>query len=149
MSGHPRWVRQFISPEDLEAVAQAVRAAEQTTSAEIRVHLDHRCAGDPKARAVVLFEQLGMHRTRERNGVLIYVAVESRKLAVIGDIGIHERVGQDYWQDLVAATLAHLRSGRPRAGLVDAVRDAGMALGAHFPRRPEDRDELSDDVSFA
>lgn len=133
---------------DLHAVAQAVAEAERQTSAEIRVHLDHRCPGDPLTRAVVVFERLGMHRTRHRNAVLIYVAAADKKLAVIGDAGIHERVGEAYWQRLVPATLAHLRDARPRAGLVEAVRDVGAALRAHFPRRPDDRNELSDEASL-
>lgn len=133
---------------DLHAVAQAVAEAERETSAEIRVHLDHRCPGDPLTRAVVVFERLGMHRTRHRNAVLIYVAGADKKIAVIGDAGIHERVGEAYWQRLVAATLAHLRDAGPRAGLVEAVRDVGAALRAHFPRRPDDRNELSDEASL-
>src|SRR5256885_1014802 len=83
------------------AVRGAVARAEAGTSAEIRIHLDHACPGDPMARAVVVFERLGMHRTPERHGVLIYVAVTDRKLAVIGDEGIHARVGEAYWEQVV------------------------------------------------
>ena len=148
MARHPRWVRQFLSAADLDAVAAAVTAAEARTAAEIRVHLDHRCPGDPMARTVAIFERLGMHRTELRAGVLVYVAVADRKLAVIGDAGIHTCVGQAYWDGLVTRVLAHLRQERPREGLVDAVRAIGDALAAHFPRRPDDRNELSDRVSM-
>jgi uncharacterized membrane protein len=148
MARHPRWVRGFASDADLEAVAAAVAQAEAGTAAEIRVHLDHRCPGDPLARAVEIFERLGMHRTEHRAGALVYVAVTDRKLAVIGDAGIHARVGQEYWDRLVARVLAHLREARPRDGLVDAVREIGAALAAHFPRRRDDRNELSDRVSM-
>ena len=99
MARHPRWVRRFMSEADLDRVARAVAEAEARTSAEIRVHLDARCPGDPMAQAVKVFERLGMHRTAERHGVLIYVAVGDRRLAVIGDTGIHERAG-----DSAAAT---------------------------------------------
>lgn len=149
MATHPRWVRQFLSDADLEAVAGAVAAAERTTSAEIRVHLDHRCPGDALPQAVAVFERLGMHATAERSGVLIYIAVGDRKLAVIGDRGIHERVGDEYWRQVVDATLGHLRAARPRDGLVQAVRDVGAALESHFPRRGDDENELADDVSIA
>ena len=70
-------------------------------------------------------------------------------LAVIGDRGIHERVGDGYWQQVVDAMLGHLRASRPRDGLVQAVRDVGAALRSHFPRRGDDRNELADDVSIA
>jgi uncharacterized membrane protein len=144
----PRWVRRFLSPADLHEVARAVREAEGRTSGEIRVHLDARCPGDPLARAVELFERLGMTRTALRSGVLLYVAVEDRKLAVIGDAGVHQHVGAEYWDRLKAALVAHLRDGRPRDGLVAAVREVGETLARHFPRAPDDRNELSDDVSL-
>jgi len=148
MARHPRWVRGFLAESDLDAVTQAIGAAELLTSAEIRVHLDHRCPGEPMARAVAVFEHLGMHRTAARHGVLIYVSVGDHKLAVLGDQGIHERVGQVYWERLVDAVLAHFREERPRDGLLHAVVEVGAVLARHFPRRPGDVNELSDQVSI-
>ncbi len=148
MARHPRWVRQFMSEADLEAVTRAIGEAEAGTSAEIRVHLDHKCPGDPMARATAVFERLGMHWTAARHGVLIYVAIGHRKLAVIGDQGIHERVGEAYWQRLVADVLACFRDERPRDGFLLAVGEMGAALHQHFPRNPDDRNELRDEVSI-
>jgi uncharacterized membrane protein len=148
MARHPRWVRRFLDEADLDAVSAAIAAAEAGTSAEIRVHLDARCPGEALARAALVFERLGMHRTAARNGVLIYVSIEDRKLAVLGDRGIHERVGQAYWDGLVEAVAGHFRGRRFREGLVHAVGEAGVALGRHFPRRPDDVDELPDRVSI-
>jgi uncharacterized membrane protein len=149
MAKHPRWVRRFMEGDDLDAVGRAVAEAERVTSAEVRVHLDHRCPGDPMARAIELFGRFGMHQTALRNGVLIYLAVGDRKLAVIGDTGIHERVGDTYWRGVVDLMIAHLREQRPRDGLLAAVRDVGEALRRHFPRAPDDRNELSDEVTFS
>ena len=148
MARHPRWVRAFLAEADLDAVTRAIGAAELRTSAEIRVHLDHRCPGEPMARAVAVFEHLGMHRTAARHGVLVYVSVGDHKLAVLGDQGIHERVGQVYWERLVDAVLAHFRQERPRDGLLHAVAEVGAVLARHFPRRPGDVNELSDQVSI-
>jgi uncharacterized membrane protein len=148
MPRHPRWVRRFLSEQDLEAMREAIAREEQGTAGEIRVHLDHRCPGDPLARAVEVFERLGMHRTAARSGVLIYLAVADRKLAVIGDRGIHERLGQEYWEALVRAVAADLAAARPRDGLLRAVREVGVALRRHVPRGPRDTNELSDDVSL-
>jgi len=125
----------------------AVREAEAGTSGEIRVHLDTRCPGDPMPRAVEVFERLGIHRTGLRNGVLLYVAIEDRKIAVIGDAGVHERVPPDYWAGLVGTLAAHFREGRARDGLTAVVRDVGTVLRRYFPRSPDDRNELSDEVS--
>ncbi len=148
MARHPRWVRRFLSEADLEAVARAVSEAEAATSGEIRVHLDARCPGDPMARAVQVFERLGMHRTAARNAVLVYVAIDDRKLAVIGDVGVHARVTDDYWERLKERLVTEFREGRPRAGLTAVVREVGDLLRQHFPRGPDDRNELSDQVSL-
>ena len=147
MARHPRWVRRFLDESELQEVAAAIATAESATAAEIRVHLDARCPGEALARATLLFERLGMHRTAARNGVLIYVSVEDHKLAVLGDRAIHERVGQAYWDGLVDAVLAHFRQERFRDGLVHAVAEVGAVLRRHFPRRPDDVDELPDRVS--
>jgi uncharacterized membrane protein len=148
MARHPRWVRAFLSEAGLDAVSRAIAGEEARTSAEIRVHLDHHCSGEAMARAVAVFERLGMHRTAARHGVLIYVSVGDHKLAVLGDLGIHERVGQAYWERLVEAVLAHFRDERPRDGLLHAVGEVGAILARHFPRRPDDVNELSDQVSI-
>jgi len=146
---HPRWVRKFLSDVDLDVIQSAVIDAESRTAAEIRVHLDHRCSGDPMARAVAVFERLGMHRTAGRHAVLVYVAISDHKLAVIGDRGIHERVGQPYWDRLVAAITAHFRDERPRDGFVHALAELGGVLAQHFPRRPDDVNELGDELTIS
>ena len=148
MARHPRWVRRFLSDADLEAVARAVAETETRTSGEIRVHLDATCAGDPLRRAVAVFERLGMHRTSQRNGILVYLAIEDRKLAVIGDAEVHARVPDDYWPRLTATLADRCRAGRPQDGLITVVRDVGELLSRHFPHRPDDRNELSDEVSL-
>jgi uncharacterized membrane protein len=148
MARHPRWVRRFLDEADLDAVSAAIAAAEARTAAEIRVHLDARCPGEALTRAALVFERLGMHRTAARNGVLIYVSIEDHKLAVLGDRAIHERVGQTYWDGLVETVVGHFRGRRFRDGVVHAVGDVGAALRRHFPRRPDDVDELPDRVSI-
>jgi uncharacterized membrane protein len=147
MAHHPRWVRRFLGEADLAAVAAAIATAEAATSAEIRVHLDARCPGEALARAALVFERLGMHRTALRHGVLIYVSIEDHKLAVLGDRGIHERVGKAYWDGLLEAILAHFRGQRFRDGILHGVAEVGTVLNRHFPRRPDDVNELPDRVS--
>jgi uncharacterized membrane protein len=147
MAVHPIWVLRWMSDDDLASVTAAIAAAERATSAEVRVHLDLRCPADPMARAVAVFKQLRMHNTRDRNAVLVYVALEDHRLAVVGDQGIHERVGQLYWERLVAALRTHFVQGRPRQGLIAVLDDLGLQLAQHFPRRPDDVNELTDELS--
>lgn len=146
MARHPRWVRKFMTEQDLDAVAQAIAAAERRTSAELRVHLDHACAGDPVARAVQVFERIGMQRTQARNGVLLYAAIRDHKLAAIGDAAVHGRLGDTYWQALVDDMARDFAAG-PREAFIRAIEQLGEVLAGHFPRTPDDRDELSDQVS--
>ena len=146
MARHPRWVRKFMTEQDLDAVAQAIAAAERRTSAELRVHLDYACAGDPVARAVQVFERIGMQRTQARNGVLLYAAIRDHKLAAIGDAAVHGRLGDTYWQALVDDMARDFAAG-PREAFIRAIEHLGEVLAGHFPRTRDDRDELSDQVS--
>jgi uncharacterized membrane protein len=154
MARHPRWARSLFSEGDFAGIAAAVTAAEAATSAEIRVHLERRLpaargagSADALARAREVFAHLGMHRTALRHGVLIYLAVEDHKLAIVGDEGIHARVGDDYWAGLRDLMVERLRREEPGAALVEAIRGLGTSLAIHFPRRPDDTNELSDKVS--
>jgi uncharacterized membrane protein len=155
MPRHPRWVRRVLADADLDAIVAAVREAERRTAAEVRVHVERRVAHgvlrrttDPMARARRVFAALGMHRTAEHAGVLIYLAVEDRKLAIVGDEGIHARVGDEYWAGLRDRMVERLRAGATREALVTAVTEVGATLARLFPRPPDDVDELPDDVSL-
>jgi uncharacterized membrane protein YgcG len=148
MAEHPEWVTRLLSDEDLDAIAAAVAAAERRTSAQVRVHLERRCVGDPIAHATHVFHRLGMHRTRHRNGVLLFLSLGDRKFAIVGDHAIHDRVGHGFWDSVRDVLQAELRAGRMREGITAAVAEIGRALGAHFPDRPDDTNELPDRVSL-
>ena len=148
MASPPRWVRRVLSHDDLSAVCEAIALGEAWSSGEFRVHLEPRLpAGDALTRSRQVFTELGMHRTRERNAVLIYVALDDHQLAVLGDEGVHAHVGDGYWDRIRDLLVERLRAGRPRQALVEAVAEVGRTLQAHFPRRPDDTNELSDQVS--
>lgn len=149
MARHPRWVLRILTAVELDELARAIADAEAHTSGEIRIHLDAVCSDDAVTRAKAVFERLEMHRTTRRNGVLIYVAVEDRKFAVIGDEAVHTRVGQAYWEGLARTLGSELAAGRARDGLFAAVQDVGHVLRVHFPRDRDDRDELRDEVSIS
>ena len=152
MTSHPRWTHHLFSAADLEAIAAAVAAAERRTSGEIRVHLERRLprrSSDPLARAAEVFTALGMHRTVDRNGVLIYLAVDDHRLAIAGDAGVHGQVGDGYWNAVRDAMVERLRRGEAREAVLYAVREVGAVLERLFPRRPDDENELSDRVSVS
>src|SRR5213594_2720772 len=157
MARHPSWTRRFLSEADFDAITRAIKTAEARTSAEIRVHLERRVprrllvgrAPDAVTRAHHVFRRLGMHKTAERHGVLVYLAVEDRRLAVVGDEGIHGRVGDRHWNRVRDLMVEKLRENAPRPALERAIEELGQALAVHYPRRPDDRNELSDEVSVS
>ena len=142
-------LKAFVTALDHPRIVEAIRAAEARSRGEVRVHVSEAAVEDVQAAAARRFEALGMTATRERNGVLIYVAPRARRFAVIGDTGIHERCGDEFWRDVAVAMTGHFRAGRFTDGIVEAVAKAGDALARHFPREDgrDDTNELSDEVS--
>jgi uncharacterized membrane protein len=138
----------MLSNLEQQQVAQAIAAAEKNTSGELRVHIEKVCTQDPMQRAVAVFEQLGMQRTAERNGVLIYLALESTQLAIIGDKGINEKVPSDFWDSTRDLMIKHFKEGQITTGLCAAISEAGAQLAAYFPYQDNDQNELSNDISF-
>ena len=139
---------ELLSKGDLERVREAVHRAEARTSGEIRVHLDDTIVDDVLDHAAFVFEELGMHRTQDRNGVLIFVSVAQRRAAVIGDIGIHEKLPHGFWNETLSVILEHFKTDRYCEGLCMGVERLGEQLRTHFPRANADRNELSDEVSI-
>ncbi len=138
--------RTFVGQLAHERIHAAIHAAEQKTSGEIRVMISHRTAPDPVAAAREAFLRLGMQQTKERNAVLLFVAPRSRTFAVIGDEAVHARCGDEFWRELAAAMTGYFKRGEFTDGLIHGIARAGDLLAAHFPRAPDDRNELPDDV---
>jgi len=135
-----------FSSFDSDRIVAAIAAAEKTTSGEIRVHVTRRKPDDVETRARRRFEQLGMTRTKGRNGVLVYVAPRARKFRVIGDTAIHEKVGDAFWLAVAAEMEARFRKGEFTEGVIAAVAKVGEVLAAHFPPLPGDVNELPDSI---
>lgn len=138
----------FLTAEQQESVVAAVRLAEKGTSGEIRIHIDGDCKGDPVRRAEAVFAKLGMHKTQLRNGVLIYLACNSRVFAIIGDKGINDLVDDNFWNDVAAAMTDEFREGRFAEGLAKAALMAGEKLKSFFPYQEDDVNEQPDEISF-
>lgn len=138
----------LLSALDKQLLVQAIQAAEKTTSGEIRVFVEsHLNKVDALARAQQIFIKNKMHETKQRNGVLLYVALEDKKLAVFGDQGIHEKVGDTYWNQQVQIMLSHFKSKNYVTGLTEVILAIGDALTHHFPYdRSNDVNELSDEI---
>lgn len=139
----------FLTAEQQETVVSAVRLAEKGTSGEIRVHIEGECSGDPVKRAEKVFFRLGMHRTKLRNGVLIYLACNTRTFAIVGDKGINDIVPDGFWNDVADAMGTEFRKGMFAEGLARAAETVGEKLKGFFPYGEDDVNELPDEISFA
>jgi uncharacterized membrane protein len=139
--------KEFISKLDHDRIVGAIKAAEAKTSGQIRVYVQRgELAGDPVTAAQAKFYQLGMQATKERNGVLIFVLPRARKFAVIGDEGVHQKCGDQFWQQLVERMRAHFQSENFTDALVEAIEEVGTLLARHFPKTGAARNELPDDI---
>jgi uncharacterized membrane protein len=139
-------MKTFAEQLDPKRIEYAIAAAERVTSGELRVVIHREAVSDPVAAARAEFARLEMFKTRERNAVLILVAPESRTFAIFGDEAIHRKCGQAFWDEVTAAMASHFRESKFTDGVVHAIEHAGKLLARHFPRRPDDKNELPDNV---
>ena len=142
--------KEFLSHDEMQQVVQAIRQSEQQTSGEIRVYIESHCRFvDPMDRAAELFFGLRMDQTKDRNGVLVYIAMKDRQLAILGDEGIHKRVGKEFWAKEVAEMLSEFYADHYATGIAKVVTEIGEALHTHFPYDGKtDKNELPDDIVF-
>ena len=135
---------------DTERVQRAIEDAERQSSAEVRVSLSTFFWGSVEGAANRAFDRLHMRETEHRNGVLIFVVPSRRTFVVLGDEGIHAKVGDDFWHAVAGAISGFFKKGDFTGGLVHGIETVGAALAEHFPFDPNtDRNELPDDVDLS
>ena len=141
---HPK---KFFTEDEQKKIIEEIRQAEEQTSGEIRVHLDRHSGGDVLKKAQKIFYQRGMAHTKHRNGVLIYLATDHRKFAIVGDEGIHRVVPENYWEEVREEMQKHFREEKFLAGVCRAIQRIGEKLQAHFPAEKAGPNELPDEIS--
>ena len=141
--------KEFFTEDQKKCIVDAVKEAELNTSGEVRVHVENTTHGaEVLDRAALIFGQLDMHKTALRNGVLFYLAVNSRKFAIIGDIGINAKVSEGFWDEVKELMLKSFKNGEFSEGLSRGILLAGEKLKEHFPYQTDDVNELPDEISF-
>lgn len=140
-------VEAFLSTAEEQEVVTAIRAAEKSTSGEIRVHIEKTSNANVNARALEVFSILKMHNTRLQNAVLIYVSIEERTFAIYGDKGINDIVSSTFWDDTIQVIQSHFKKGDFKQGLIDGILKAGLELQDHFPWDDTDENELPNTIS--
>jgi uncharacterized membrane protein len=140
-------VRQFFSALDHDRIVAAIAAAESRTSGQIRVHVTHQRPRNLEERAQRRFELLGMTATPDRNGVLLYIAPNIRKFRILGDSGVHEKCGDEFWTEVASQIESRFRRHEFTEGIVHGIERAGELLAAHFPRAEGAGNVLPDEIT--
>jgi uncharacterized membrane protein len=140
----------YFSVAEQDLIVQAIREAEISTSGEVRVYIESHCTYvDPLRRAKEIFLNLKMQETAVRNAALVYIAMKDRQLAVFGDEGIHQKVGDAFWNHEVQKMLSHFNKQDYASGIAGVVKSIGKALETHFPFDAHtDKNELPDEIVF-
>jgi uncharacterized membrane protein len=150
MSVHKQLVK-YLSEPDIKSISQKIGEVEEQTSGEVRVSIRHtREWGEKKLSlhelALREFTRLGMHRTKDRTGILIFLLMPERKFQIIADQGIHAKVAEGTWDRVAASMTPHFKEGNFGKGICDAVEGVGVELKKYFPRKSDDRNELSNEI---
>jgi uncharacterized membrane protein len=143
--------RPILNAVSQQKVVQCIKDAEAKTTGEIRVYVEHECKhGDAIDRAKEIFAELGMHKTEKRNAVIVYLAINSRKFAIFGDVEIyHKAGGAHFWQAAAQKMKTHLKDNDVTNALCTGVNELGLALATHFPYDPAvNKNELPDEIVF-
>ncbi|UTX47957.1 TPM domain-containing protein [Chryseobacterium sp. MA9] len=139
----------FLTNQQIASLVEAIQSAEDHSTGEIRVHIDSNTDSRDAKTAFEVFKKLDMDKTAERNAVLFHVNFEQKYLTIIGDIGIHEKVKQSYWDHLHDYITAEFAKGHYYQALKSAILETGLELKKHFPVEGENPNQLSNEITFS
>lgn len=140
--------KHLLSPEEEQKVITAISQAENMSSGEIRVHISQGMDQNPMESTKLIFKQLKMYKTEQRNAVLIHLSFGSKNFAIYGDKGIHQKVGQDFWDETQQIMQQHFIKGEFVKGITKGVLSVGDKLKQYFPYNEGDINELPNEVTY-
>ena len=140
--------KKLLSATEDARLIKAIQLAELQTSGEIRVHIEKQLKGDVITATKNKFAELNMHQTKDRNGILFYLAIESKSFAVWGDEGIHQKVSDVFWKRISDCAISYFKNNDVIAGLEKSIEMCGDKLKLHFPLATDDKNELSNEISY-
>lgn len=146
------WLHSSCPVAKIEAkeIIRSIAEAEKKTSAEIRVHYTTKKGKiELLKEAKKTFLDLKMENTQHRNGVLIFLRLQSKEISIVGDIGIHQRVGDTFWHTVKDEMIAEIRNGNLTQGIIKGIELAGKQLALHFPPDKNNPNELSDEITHS
>lgn len=139
----------FLTDQQIASLVDAIQAAEEHSTGEIRVHIDTNTERDNAKIAFKVFEELCMNKTAERNAVLFHINFERKYLTIIGDTGIHKKVSQSFWDHLHDYITSEFAKGNYYKALKSGILETGMELKKYFPVTGENPNELPNEITFS
>lgn len=139
----------YLSNTEMASLVEAIKKAEDHSTGEIRVHIDSTSDDNNAKTAFEVFKNLAMDQTKERNAVLFHVNFEKKYLTIIGDKGIHEKVQQQFWNNLHDEIIKAFSEGKYFEGLQNAILETGLELKKFFPIDGENPNELPNEITFS
>lgn len=140
--------KDFFSESEKNTILKCIREAEKNTSGEIRVHMERKCKKDVLDRASEVFVELQMHKTQSRNGILFYLSYKDKQFAILGDVGVHQKVKEKFWDEVKEKVVGNFMQNHFVDGLCEGINLVGIELKKHFPYKKNDTNELPDQISF-
>ncbi|MBU4446126.1 TPM domain-containing protein [bacterium] len=142
----------YFSKDDLKKIAGACTGAENDTAGEMRVSIFSKRPRKLKKLsleevALEEFSRLGMNKTRDHTGILLFIILAEKRFQILADTGINSKVEQETWDRIATGLSDYFKNGTYLEGVVKAVRKMGEILAQHFPKKADDTNELSDEVS--
>jgi uncharacterized membrane protein len=134
--------------EQEKSIIKAIQEAENKSSGEIRVHITNKEGTGNLAHATEIFAELNMHKTKYRNGILLHISPFEKTFSIVGDEGIHQKVKQEFWDQVRDEVVAYFKNGNYYEGILNAIHQTGEKLQHYFPLDVDDKNELSDEISY-
>ena len=139
---------EFLTKAEEQEIIEAIVIAEKNTSGEIRVHVEENSTKPSMERAKEVFHILKMDATELKNGVLFYICTATKSFAILGDKGINDLVGANFWNSTKDIVIEKFKEGQYKDGLIKGILEAGEQLKKYFPYNNEgDVNELSNEIS--
>lgn len=148
--GRLQMLRRF-PPSTMATIKEAIRHSESSHMGELRFAVESALdwrdllrGVTPHERAIEMFSQLRVWDTEHNSGVLIYLLLADRRVEIVADRGIHERVGEQGWRSICSEMEHAFHSGNFERGAVTGINRISALLTQHFPAQGENPNELSD-----
>ena len=138
----------FLTDEEKKQVEEAVKKSEKQTSGEIKLYIDRFCWEKIEEKAFRIFNKLNLFKTKERNGVLIYLVTTNKEFLIYGDEGINKKVPENFWKDIRIKMEQNFKEGNFGNGISEAIETIGEKLKTYFPYGSDDTNEISDEIEY-